>query len=342
MMATLALRRTAPVAMAALTACISLSHLLAEGSFAWPGDVMLLVAAYSVAAYARGQRRVVGSLLGVVFLAVFAARAIDSEMASTQIDVLLMIGIVFVSFVAAWAFGLLHRHHVDALHQAEYRRILSERDADARSRLAAHEERERIGDEMHDVLAHTLAGITIQTESGQVVASSEEVRDLFARISDASRSALLEVRDLLAPTDSAEAIPLPTLEDIDNLLNGFRASGLGIDYQERGARGPLSLGLSQAVYRVVQESLTNAVRHGAESRATVIADWNGEQLTITVSNPVDADYAETPILEHRGIAGMRRRCTLYGGDLHYVAQRNTFTVVATWPLATAGTSAMSP
>lgn len=341
MMATLVLRRRAPVAMAALTVCISLGHLLADGSFAWPGDAMLLIAAYSVAAYARGQHYIVGSLLGPVFLLVFAAQAIASEMAPTQGAVVLMIGLVFVSFAAAWTFGLLHRHHVDALRQAEYRRILSERNADARSRLAAHEERERIGDEMHDVLAHTLAGITIQAESGQVVAPTDDVRDLFIRISDASRSALLEVRALLAPTASAGAIPLPTLEDIDNLLIGFRASGLRIDYHERGTRSPLSPGLSQAIYRVVQESLTNAVRHGTESRAAITADWNEEQLTLTVSNPVKAEYAQASILEHRGIAGMRRRCTLYGGDLRYVAQGNVFTIVATWPLVTSESSEAS-
>ena len=337
MAATLALRRTAPVAMATVAMCISLAHLLAEASFLLPGDAILLVAAYSMAAHSREQHSIIGPILGLTFLTVFTGRAIAGGQVPAHSSAVLIIGLVSVSFVAAWSLGLLLRHRADAVQQAEYRRLLSERDAEARSQLAALEEREHISDEIHDILAHTLTGIVIQAESGQTIAPTSEVYDLFARISGAGRSALTEVRCLLAPADSEKTSPSPSLEDLDRLLQELRSSGLRISYQEDGDPVPLSPGLSLAVYRVLQESLTNVIRHGAESSVQLAFSWTAESLTVTVSNPIEAESVNAPVREHRGIAGMRRRCTLYGGRLSYEVY-DSFTLVAIWPLTAAGTT----
>ena len=337
MAATLALRRTAPVAMATVAMCISLAHVLAEASFLLPGDAILLVAAYSMAAHSRKRHSIIGSILGLTFLTVFTGRAIAGGQVPAHSSAVLIIGLVSVSFVAAWSLGLLLRHRADAVQQAEYRRLLSERDAEARSQLAALEEREHISDEIHDVLAHTLTGIVIQAESGQAIAPTSEVYDLFARISGAGRSALTEVRCLLAPADSEKTSPSPSLEDLDRLLQELRSSGLRISYQEDGGPVPLSPGLSLAVYWVLQESLTNVIRHGAESSVQLVFSWTAESLTVTVSNPIEAESVNAPVREHRGIAGMRRRCTLYGGRLSYEVY-DSFTLVAIWPLTAAGTT----
>lgn len=339
MAAALMLRRTAPVALVIVVASISMAHLLVDASLLFPGDVVLLVAAHSVAAHVRGWRRLVGPLLGLVFVVVFTCRMLVDGKMPAQNSAGLVVGLIVASFVAAWAVGLLERRHIEALREAEYRRLLSERDADARSQLVAYEERERISDEMHDVLAHSLTSIVIQSESGRAIVSWGEVADLFTTISDTSRSALLEVRGLLTPTDSTETRPSPGLDDLDGLLESFKVSGMRIDHQGIQQCGALSPGMSLAVYRVVQESLTNAVRHGTGDYARLVIDWTAERLTVVVSNPIDLGTACVPVREHRGLAGMRRRCALFGGELHYEAS-DTFTLVATWPLEAAGTVAV--
>ena len=88
---------------------------------------------------------------------------------------------------------------------------------------------------------------------------------------------------------------------------------------------------------MLQESLTNVIRHGAESSVQLVFSWTAESLTVTVSNPIEAESVNAPVREHRGIAGMRRRCTLYGGRLTYEVH-DSFTLVAIWPLTAAGTT----
>lgn len=331
MSATLVLRRTAPMYFATAATFLSLAHVLTGASLLFPGDAVLLVAAYAVAAYTHGRVRLIGPALGLIFIAVFTHKVLISARLTTPGEAGLVICLFAVSFVAAWAVGLLERRRTDALRDAEHRRFLSERDAENRSQLAAYEERERISDEMHDVLAHTLTGIIIQAESGQIIACSSEAADLFVTIATTSRSALLEVRSLLAPTDSCRTKPSPGVRDIHHLLEEFRSSGLQVTFKTTGTPCEVSPGMSLAVYRVIQESLTNALRHGAQNRANLWLDWSPRRLKITVSNPITDTTRITPIEEHRGLGSMRRRCALYGGNMTY-AVIDEFTVIASWPL----------
>ncbi|WP_127841640.1 sensor histidine kinase [Actinomyces wuliandei] len=381
MAATLGLRRTAPVACAAVATVVSVAHLLAEAAPLFPGDLVLLAAAYSVAAYADGRRRRVAPVMGLVVVGVLAASLPARGVAPAEGA--LAVGLVGASLVVAWVVGLLRRRTLQALHDAEHRRLLSERNAQARSQLAAYEERERINDEMHDVLAHTLTSVVVQAESGRAIAASGEVADLFETISRTGRSALGEVRVLLAPSDQEGAHPAllglaPGLDDLDDLLAGVEASGQRVERRTTGTPVGLDPGLSAAVYRVVQESLTNAQRHGTGDTVRLTLDWAPDQLRVTVSNavdePADPGAADASLREHRGLAGIRRRCRLYGGSLHYGfhhGTRNdphgdphghhrtdpshhdasqydyrdshgpadTFTLVATWPLTVAAETA---
>ncbi|RJF41418.1 two-component sensor histidine kinase [Actinomyces sp. 2119] len=380
MAATLGLRRSAPVACAAVATVVSVVHLLTEAALLFPGDVVLLAAAYSVAAYADGRRRRVAPVLGLVVVGVLGASLPARGVAPTQGA--LVAGLVAASLVAAWAAGLLRRRTLQALRDAEHRRLLSERNAQARSQLAAYEERERINDEMHDVLAHTLTSVVVQAESGRAIAADREVAELFETISRASRSALGEVRALLAPSDQEGTYPAPgltpSLDDLDDLLAGVEAAGQHVECRTSGTPSDLEPGLSLAVYRVVQESLTNAQRHGTGDAVRLTLEWACDRLSVTVSNSVDNPVgpgADSVLLrENRGLAGIRRRCTLYGGSLHYgfhhgtrndphgdphghhrtdpghhdVSQydhrdshgpADTFTLVATWPLTVAAEAA---
>nr|WP_255526459.1 histidine kinase [Clavibacter sp. VKM Ac-2872] len=216
--------------------------------------------------------------------------------------------------------------------------MLSERDADARTRIAAYEERERISDDMHDVLAHTLTSVIVQAESGRATAPSPEVSRMFRTISETSRAALHEVRGLLAPTEAdADVRPVPGWDDVDALVEGFRGSGLRIERQDAGTPRPLLPGVGSAVYRVVQESLTNALRHGAGAPARLRVEWSPDALAVSVANAVGRDLRGRPVQEHRGLAAIRRRCALHGGQARY-ACGDEFVVQARWPTAPLGGS----
>ncbi len=335
---TLAVRHARPVTAALLATAISSAHMLATSSLLFPGDVVLLVAAYSVAAHAADRLRHVGLALGACVVVVLAARTLTGgELGSTG-SVGMVIALVSVSFAIAWAAGLLERRRSEAVRTAELRTTLSERDADARTRLAAYEERERISDDMHDVLAHTLTSVIVQAESGRATAPSPEASRMFRTISETSRAALHEVRGLRAPTDAdADVRPIPGWDDVDALVEGFRGSGLGIDRQVAGSPRPLLPGVGFAVYRVVQESLTNAMRHGAGGTARLRVEWSPDALAITVANAVVRDKRGCPVQEHRGLAAIRRRCALYGGQARYACDAE-FGLPARWPTAPLGGS----
>lgn len=197
--------------------------------------------------------------------------------------------------------------------------------------MAAYEERERISDEMHDVLAHTLTNVIVQAESGRAAASDPDSASVFATISASGRSALREVRGLLSPADDLDRRPTPSLDDLDDLIAGFTRAGTRLEVVVHGDPHPLSPGMSLAAYRVIQESLTNAARHGSDGSIVLTVSWGRGELAVSVANPVGPSPAHRPVQEHRGLAGMRRRCELYGGELTY-AHDHTFTVRAVWPL----------
>ncbi|MEU5156450.1 histidine kinase [Glycomyces sp. NPDC021274] len=330
MAATLVLRRAAPLLFAVAAAAVSTVHLVLTTSLLVPGDLVLLVAAYTVAADASRRTRRGGLVLWAVFVVVFGGLALSGDAPVAGAN-LFAVGLVAAGLMTASSVGYLSHRKTDALRVAEFRRMLSEHDADARARLATYEERERISDDIHDVLAHTLTSVVVQAESGRATAPTPEVADLFAVIASSSRAALYEVRGLLASANEVGTHPTPGLDDLDELIASFARSGLRVELRQSGEPTPLGPGMALAVYRVVQESLTNALRHGHTGEADVRMDWGPRALTLTATNPLDGGSRHRPIRGNRGLAGIRRRCALYGGDAFYECAE-VFTVVATWPL----------
>lgn len=331
MAATLVWRRSHPVAFAVTATAISAVHLGVDASLLLPGDLILLVAVFSVAAHASERAQHLGLVLGLLYISGLGAAVLLDIGFSASAGTGLIIGLVGISMLTAWAFGLLDRRRSEALRMARQRSEMSERDAEARTRLAAYEERERISDEMHDVLAHTLTNVIVQAESGRAAASDPDSASVFATISASGRSALREVRGLLSPAGDLDRRPTPSLDDLDDLIAGFTRAGTRLEVVVHGDPHPLSPGMSLAAYRVIQESLTNAVRHGSDGSIVLTVSWGRGELAVSVANPVGPSPAHRPVQEHRGLAGMRRRCELYGGELTY-AHDHTFTVRAVWPL----------
>lgn len=331
MAVTLALRRTRPVVFATLATAVSAVHLVVDAALLMPGDVVLLVAVFSVAVHGSERARNIGLFLGLFYAIGLGAGAVFASLSSGAEGAALVVGLVSISMVTAWALGILERRKTEALREARHRRMLSERDAGARTRLAAFEERARISGEMHDVLAHTLTSIVVQAESGQATAPSGDAAKVFATISATSRSALREVRGLLSPEGELETHPKPGIDDLERLIESFARSGLYVDLQVAGQPRSLSVGMSLAVYRVIQESVTNALRHGSGGPVLLRLTWGEAMLSVSASNPMTLDTAAQPIQEHRGLEGIRRRCTLYGGSVRY-SWAEDFVLTATWPL----------
>jgi len=199
---------------------------------------------------------------------------------------------------------------------------------------------------MHDVVAHSLAVVVAQADGARYAARSDPAaaEEALRTIATTAREALADVRVLLAQLRyQQEDGPQPTPGDLDRLIEQLRASGLQLVREDSGA--PLPLGTAQqiAVYRIVQESLTNALRHADVNRpVTVRFSWtsHGVELAI-VSHLVDAKPRTgivplaVPPVGH-GIAGMTERATLGGGWLRAAADDNRFTVTAWLPYAPTG------
>lgn len=205
------------------------------------------------------------------------------------------------------------------------RRLEVERDQQAR--LAAAAERARIAREMHDIIGHNLSVITGLADGGAYAArkNPDRAAQALTAIATTSRQALTELRRLLdvlaedtPPTASADFAPAPALTDLDALIDGVRSAGLPVRTKVDGEPVPLPPGLELTVYRVIQEALTNTLKHGGSSATSdVLVAYEPDALAVTVTDTGRGSpaAATAPAPSGRGLAGMRERTALYRGTL---------------------------
>jgi signal transduction histidine kinase len=203
------------------------------------------------------------------------------------------------------------------------------------------DERLRIARELHDVVAHSMSVITVQAGFAHLVIddSPAEARASLGAIESTGREVLVEMRRLLgilrsegAAAGDPDLSPAASLADLDRLVAQTRNAGLSVDLQVTGARRQLPAGLELTAYRIVQESLTNVVRHAATDSVMVVLDFAESSLRIEVSDagrgPVEGSSGG------HGLVGMRERVALYGGTLSAMAGPGAagFQVVANLPI----------
>lgn len=203
-------------------------------------------------------------------------------------------------------------------HQAEIRAW-----AMRRAELASVQERNRIAREMHDVVAHSLTVMVALSDGAAKVAPKDPDRaqQVLGELSRTGRTALADMRRVLGvlrETAGASLAPSPGTESLHSLVAGFRAAGLPATLILEGAPPPSDAAFQLAVYRIVQESLTNALRYGrGMSRADVLVARQDGVVRVRVENDGGAYDGAAPHLgTGGGIAGMRERAALYGGTLH--------------------------
>jgi len=219
----------------------------------------------------------------------------------------------------------------------ERRAQLAERERDVAAREAVVEERARIARELHDVIAHHVSVMVVQAgaERRTLDDGNESTRDVLETIERTGRGALTEMRRLLGMLrdDGAEPLaPQPGLRDVPDLVDQLRAAGMPVELQIDGDGRELPVGIDLSAYRIVQEALTNALKHAGDARATVHVRYRPDTLELTISD--DGRGAVGPEKEGgHGLVGMRERVALCGG--RFQATRNTaggFTVHALLPI----------
>jgi len=224
-----------------------------------------------------------------------------------------------LEFTIAWVGGFALRERVEQAEAAEVRASLAERERDAAARIAVAEERVRIARELHDIVAHAVSVMVLQ-----VGAVRHKLPDALAEDSDAlrgveqvGRTALAEMRGLLAAMrrdgEEAELIPQPGLDGLDALLEEIGRAGLPVQLHVEGERVALSRGIDLSAYRIVQEGLTNALKHARASNAEVTVRYRPDELHIEVRDNGEGSSTSNGL--GHGLVGVRERVKIYGGQM---------------------------
>jgi signal transduction histidine kinase len=201
----------------------------------------------------------------------------------------------------------------------ERRVQLAQRERDVAAREAVVEERARIARELHDAIAHNVSMMVVQAGAERRVLepANESTREVLETIEKIGRGALTEMRRMVGMLRSDAADPLapqPSLDDLATLVAQVRAAGLPVELQVEGERRSLPVGIELSAYRIVQEALTNALKHAGGAHATVHVHYGSDSLELEIID--DGDGGGTTVSGGgHGLAGMRERVALYGGRL---------------------------
>ncbi|MFH8757797.1 sensor histidine kinase [Streptomyces atroolivaceus] len=218
----------------------------------------------------------------------------------------------------------------------------SELTEEERARRTLLEERNRIARELHDVVAHHMSVISIQAQVAPhlVENPSDELRENLAGIRENAVEALAELRRVLGVLRSEDAVadglrhaPQPTLERLDELIGKVRSAGITVTAETTGRRRPLPPGVELSAFRIVQEALSNVLRHAPGARARVQVGYHSAAVTVRITNTAPASPGRSTGGGGHGLLGMRERTAMLGGDLtHGPTPGGGFEVVATLPL----------
>jgi len=224
-----------------------------------------------------------------------------------------------IDFVVAWVAGFALRERSEQAEAAEVRAIVAERERDASARIAVAEERARIARELHDIVAHAMSVMVLQVGAvrHKLPQGLEEDRNALGRVELAGRTALAEMRRLLGAMrkdgDGVELGPQPGLDALDSLVEAIGRAGLPVQLHVDGDRVALPRAVDLSAYRIVQEGLTNALKHAHATRADVTVRFRPDEVQLEVRDD-GVGSSTTDGLGH-GLIGIRERVNIYGGEM---------------------------
>jgi len=320
-------RRSHPAISAIVVYAAALVHFTA-GIPVLPADVLIFVSLFSVTVYGSTWARRAG-LLGALAGCLLQGLALLFLDGSPSLDSMIAGGLTFGFLVAVvlavWALALVRRARVERLRALAERAYRLEIERDQQAQIATAAERARIAREMHDVVAHSLSVVISQADGGRYAAAADPAaaERALTTIADTGRSALADLRRILGVLrdgDGAVALtPQPTQDDLRTLLTPLRQAGLEVSLEEFGTPQQVPAPTGLGIYRIVQESLTNVLKHaGPAATARVVVHWHPDHLELTITDtgtPGRTDAQPAPPPGGHGLVGLRERATMLGGDL---------------------------
>ena len=251
-----------------------------------------------------------------LFVVVGGAVIIVFNIPGRSVSQLVLIPLVFV---VSWIAGFAVRERAEQAEAAEVRATQAERERDAAARIAVAEERARIARELHDIVALAVSVMVLQVGAvrHKLPDSLNEDREALCGVERAGRTALADMRRLLAAMrpngDEAELDPQPGLDRLDSLVEAVGRAGLQVHLHVDGEPFPLPRGIDLSAYRIVQEGLTNALKHARANQADVTVHYMPEELKLEVRDDGQGN-STTDGLGH-GLVGIRERVKIYGGEM---------------------------
>lgn len=309
----LVLRRRAPAVAASLIGGLCLAQ-WAAGTLA-TGDVTVLVMLFSLGAW-EVRRWLLAAAIAVAEVGVVMAVARWAPSAHAWMSGLTVTGTV----TAAWVLGVYVRTRRAYLASMIERAETAERERDTRAQIAVDAERARMAREMHDIIAHSLSVMITLNDAAAAVATTDEIRTTVAQASEVGRQALVEMQRMLGvlrSSDSAlELTPQPTTAQLSDLVAIVRSAGLSVELSVTGELSDLAPTAQLTVYRIVQESLTNVLKHARNvSQVAVHIVRRADHVIVKVGNDGDTAGGSGAMTPGHGLAGMRERAELFDGRL---------------------------
>jgi signal transduction histidine kinase len=321
MTAAVAFRRPWPVY------ALSAQLLLAIGSNLGNGDLTenpiapflaVILVAYAVGSYPPPRWSYIGLLIGVVGMVL--VNVSGSHNAASD-----FIGTELLAIAGPWFAGRIAREWADRARALERVNTALKAEQEQRSLLAVADERSRIARELHDVVAHSISVMVVQAEGAKRMMERDPGRAVVAldQIEGTGRAALIEMRRLLGVLrkdgDGAVRTPQPGTSTLDMLVDRAQEAGLDVRVAIDGPRRTLPAGVDVSVFRIIQEALTNALKHAGPTRADVLLKYDDSHVEVEI---VDAGIVNgyvppepDPDNPQHGLLGMRERVSLYGGEI---------------------------
>jgi signal transduction histidine kinase len=319
----LGLRRRAPI-VAPFAAIV----ITTAWSLMWPdnsqgpfeGFLVLVGAAYSLGILNRGRRLIVSAVLLAAYFLV--GQVVILASGGRDGDLLPLLVWILAGFVV----GALISRRTQQAHDARRQNVFLEVDHQRRMAEAVEDERARIARELHDVVAHSLSVIVVQAAAerralGHGSADAASMDGVLGSVERTGREALVDLRRLLGllrQTDEPPALaPQPSLAELDVLVDQVRDADVEVDVHIEGDQVPLPTGVDLTAYRIVQESLTNVLKHAGAHRVRICIAYRRNQLEVAVSDDgrTAGEAALSNIGAGHGLLGMRERVSVFGGTV---------------------------
>jgi signal transduction histidine kinase len=311
----LTLRRAAPLIVLAVTLAAATAIVAIDEA---PGGISVLLALYTVAAHLERRVSLAALVPTAAIVTVLSVVAASGDRVAS-----LLVGALAAAplTVGIWGLGAYVQTRRQYARELEARASRLERERDQLARIAVYEERTSIARELHDIVAHSVSVMLVGVRGARdVLQTSPDVADdTLARVEASGERSLAELRRILgllrSPEQRPESRPQPTLANLDELIAEFHAAGLPVSLEVAGEPQSLAEGVELSVYRVVQEALTNVLKHTRPTHVSVTLVFrdSGLELEIVDDGVRQGEHLDTN--GGQGIVGMRERVAVLGGEL---------------------------